>query len=257
MTERLDAHIGSGQRWPQERSCGALAETIRDCQVVPADALLIARVEVGVVAHAGGAPGFDKQLMERYVTPETVRNARVGDFEWPTRSARIRCRNRAFTRRIRVKRLQSLEVRKHVRVGPAGAELLRGPALEVAPVSAHEHHTVDAARAAPHFASRPVHAALLEVRLRHRLVAPVVALRVEVVHQRGGHVERPAPVPRACLQQTHAAARVGAQAVREHTAGTAAANDQVVELIWLPLPTRFRRHTARGSARCRRVTHCR
>src|SRR6202034_3717442 len=109
------------------------------------------------------------------------------------------------------------------------ARTLLLPVLEIERVTAHVHHAVDRGGAAEHLAARGVQAAAVEMRLGLGPVAPVVALHVHRDRERTRHLDPQRAVRAAVLEQQHAVAAVLAQAIGEHAAGRAGADDHVVE----------------------------
>ncbi len=105
----------------------------------------------------------------------------------------------------------------------------RRPVVVVLVLPAHVQQPVQRARSAEHPAARPLDAASRDRRIRLGEVAPVelrVVHRLEVADR---HVQPQVAVGAAGLEQQHARASVGGQAVREHAARRARADDDVVE----------------------------
>ena len=127
--------------------------------------------------------------------------------------------------------LRPLEERQNVVEAPALAAVLVPPAVVVLGVAAHVLHVVEAGAPAHHLAARPVAAAFAElearVRLRLRLVLPVQVRALQRAAAADA-VDRLQVVLQAGLEQQHAAARVGGEAVRNDRAGGAAADHDVV-----------------------------
>ena len=123
--------------------------------------------------------------------------------------------------------LAALEVGQHVGIGPAARALLR-PAVVVAAVAAGIGHHVDRRRAAQHLAAHRLDLAAVHVRLGLGVIAPVEhAVLVHLAHAERDVDERIAVAP-AGLDQQHARALILAQPARQHAAGRAAADDDVV-----------------------------
>ena len=96
-----------------------------------------------------------------------------------------------------------LEERQHVLVAPAlVAEL--APVVVVPGVAAHVEHGVDRRRAAQRLAARPVHAAVVAMDLRHRLVAPVVGRLLAEAGEARRHLEQEGPSGRPGLEDQDA-----------------------------------------------------
>ena len=123
--------------------------------------------------------------------------------------------------------LDALEVGQHVRIGPAERALLR-PAVVVGRIAAGEGHDVDRGRAAQHLAAHLLDAAAVEVRIGLGLIAPVVHLVFVQLAEPDRDVDQRIEVAAAGFEQQHARVRVLRQAVGEHAAGGAAADDDVV-----------------------------
>ena len=126
--------------------------------------------------------------------------------------------------------LHALEVGQAMGVVPRLHPLARGPALVVQRVAALEDHAVDAARSAQDLPARVVDAAAAHVWLGLRLVLPVVEAVADREGQRRGHVDEhiPRPVRAPCLQDQDTVARIRGEAIGEHAARGAAADDYVV-----------------------------
>jgi hypothetical protein len=123
--------------------------------------------------------------------------------------------------------LMALETGQHVVPSPAGeAEL--APVIVVGGLAAHIDHGVDGGRAADHLAAGIVQAAAVEAVLRLGLEHPVrtrIADGEEIADR--DVVPDPIVAP-AGLQQQHARIRPGRQPVRQHAAGRAGADDDIV-----------------------------
>ena len=119
-----------------------------------------------------------------------------------------------------------LEIGQDVVIAPAAAAHLC-PAVVVARVAAHVEHAVDRRRAAQHFSARPVQRAPAGAFLGFCKKIPVqhgVAMQLQ---RAGGDVNERARVGRPSLDQ-HDARAVCAQPVRQHAAGRAGTDDDVV-----------------------------
>jgi hypothetical protein len=123
--------------------------------------------------------------------------------------------------------LMALEPGQHVVPAPAGeAEL--APMIIVGGLAAHIDHGVDGGRAADHLAAGIVQAAAVEAFLRLGLEHPVrtrIADGEEIADR--DVVPDPVVAP-AGLQQQHAGIRRGRQPVRQHAAGRAGTDDDVI-----------------------------
>ena len=120
-----------------------------------------------------------------------------------------------------------LEHRQHVVPAPAGeAEL--APVVVVGGLAAHVDHGVDRRRAADHLAARIVQRAAVEAGHRFGLEHPVRA-RIADGEQIADRDVEPDPVVAAAgFEHQHAVVRIGRQPIRQHAAGRARADDDVV-----------------------------
>ena len=132
-------------------------------------------------------------------------------------------------------RLHALEVGQAVGVVPCRHAGVGGPACVVQRIAALEDHAVDAAGAAQHLAAPVKDAPVVHVWLRLGCVAPVVARVADGHGQPRGHVDEDVPqvVAAPGLQHQHALVRVRAQAVGQHAARRAAADDDGVVVVWI------------------------
>src|SRR3989344_4750458 len=125
--------------------------------------------------------------------------------------------------------LVAAEVGQGVVPAPAGVARQFGPLVVVARLAAHVDHAVDAAAAAQRLAARVAQGAAVQARIGFGVVEPVgarVADEVQVAH---GDVDPVVVVLAAGLDEEHAVAAVGAQAVAQQGAGGAAADDDGVK----------------------------
>ena len=118
------------------------------------------------------------------------------------------------------------EVRQHVGVAPAG-RALRLPGVVVERASAHVEHRVHRARAAERLAARDEQRASVDVRLGLGREVPV-ELGVELLREGRRDLDLQRAVLAAGLEQQHAHRGVLGEAVGEHAAGRAGADDHVV-----------------------------
>ncbi|MHC2409557.1 hypothetical protein ACVJGC_002148 [Bradyrhizobium diazoefficiens] len=121
-----------------------------------------------------------------------------------------------------------LEIGQHVVIAPAGVAAL-APAVIVLVLAANIEQAVDRARAAQRLTARLEHLAPLQLGLRLGLVHPVDRLLLEQLAVAERHVDPDVGILRAGLEQQHAVLAVRRQAVGEHAAGGAGADDDVVE----------------------------
>ena len=119
------------------------------------------------------------------------------------------------------------EERQHVVAAPAGKPEL-APMVVIGGLPAHIDHGVDRGGAADHLAARIVEAAAVEPFLRLGLEHPVRAGIADGEQIADRDVEPDPVVLAAGLQQQHAHGRIGGQAICQHAAGRAGADDDVV-----------------------------
>ena len=94
----------------------------------------------------------------------------------------------------------AFEIGQHLRVIPAARAFFL-PAFEIQRIAAHIDEAVDRGRTAEAFAARAVEAAVVEVGLGLAVVAPVPALGVHRIGQRGGHLDEDRAVRAAGFEQ--------------------------------------------------------
>ena len=127
--------------------------------------------------------------------------------------------------------LMLAEERQHVVPAPAGKPEL-APVIVVGRLPAHIDHGVDRGGAADHLAAGIVEAAAVEAFLRLGLEHPVRA-RIADGKKVADRDVKPDPVVHAAgFEQQHAHAGIGRQSVRQHAAGRARADDDVVVLAF-------------------------
>jgi len=209
-----DREVGPLHRRAQIRIGGAAALTPADRHLEIAEALLLETVHVvgqGVTGlPAGLEPGGVQGVLQQ-AAARRERSVRAAIVVAATGAA-----------------LGALEVRQHVAVAPARCPLAL-PALVVERVAAHVHHAVDRRGAAEDLAARGVQAAAVQLWLALGVVAPVVLRHVHRDRQRARHLDPHRAIGAAVLEQQHLVAAVLGQAVREHAAGGAGADDEVVD----------------------------
>ena len=121
------------------------------------------------------------------------------------------------------------EVGKGVVPAPARIAGQLRPLVVVARLAAHVDHAVDAAAAAQRLAARVAQGAAVQARVGLGVVEPVGARVADAVQVAHGDVDPVVVVLAARLDQQHAVAAVGAQAVGEQGTGRAPADDDGVK----------------------------
>jgi len=214
-----DAHAGQhGQVGPaahrmQERGGSAAAPASLEGELVIAQAAVARAVEIGIGVEAGLQSGLDPVAAQRVVVAQ-VRDAQLA-------GAAV-----VFARAAAVA-LGLAEVGQHVAIAPALRAGAR-PVVVIRVLAADVDQPVDRTGAAQYAAARPDDGALARLGLGLDRKLPREARivdRAEVPHR------QPQPevaVLAAGLQQQYAAGRVGGEAVGQHAAGRAGADDDVV-----------------------------
>ena len=210
--ERLGLHaqVRALHRRTQVADRGAHPPAVLRGGLVVARALLALAVEVVVAGNAVGLAGGDEGVAHL----EAVGN--VGDGERAA-DAVPRVGAPALV-------LGLLEEGQQLGPGPSG-DL---PAVEVLGLAADVDEPVDGRRTAQHLAARGVDAPAVERRLRLRLVRPVHVQVVEQLAVAERNVDPRVGVARAGLEQQHLAPPPLGEAIGEHAAGRAGADDDGV-----------------------------
>ena len=124
------------------------------------------------------------------------------------------------------------EMRQHVAVAPAHIAQA-GPVVVVRRIAAHIQHGVDRAGATEGPPARLVAAAAVHLRVALAFQAVVQLARLgHDRHHPRRHLDQRLVVRPASLHQAHAGGRVLAQAGRQHAAGRASTDDDVVESVF-------------------------
>ncbi len=214
--QRLRHHgeVCSRARLPQIADRGGAATPAPRRELEVSGAFLGRTVEVVVAGEARLLRSLDEGLAQR------VRLADIGDRE----------RTAGAVQRIGAALLVlgPPEVGQHVLETPAGiAEL--APVVVVGGLAADIEKPVDRARSAQHLAARLDDAPVVELGLRLRGVEPVDFGVVEQLAVAERDVDPDVAVGAARLQQQHAVAARRGEAIGEHAARRAGADDDVVE----------------------------
>ena len=122
-----------------------------------------------------------------------------------------------------------------MRIIPCCHALILAPLLIVKRVAALKDHAVDTARPAQHLAAAVGDLPVVHKGLWLRFVAPIIVFVANRKGEPRRHVDKDIPeiIGAAGLEHQYTVARVGAQAVGQHTARRAAANDNGVVVDWL------------------------
>lgn len=200
------AQIGGGR---------APAFAVGDGPLIGAEAFLFGAVEILGHLIASADPGIDEGRIDG------VDHAAVGHPE------------RAFAAVIVVGPFGIAfglpEIGQDVVIAPAREPRL-APLVVVAGMAADVDHPVDARRAAPAAAARPIKLAVVQMFLRLGVEEPVIVVgRLEQLADAGRHPHQQALVLLARLDETDRVARIGRKAIGEHAAGAARADDDIIE----------------------------
>ena len=206
------SRFGRVERRAQVGVGGAEARAVLLRHLEHRRAVLLGAVVVGDARDAGRLAGGEQAPAHR------PRRALLGDVQRPAGAV-------VLGRAAHVV-LGLDEVREHVRIAPAG-RALRLPAVVVERAAADVEHRVHRARAAERLAARDVQRATVDVRLGLGREVPV-ELGVELFGERRRDLDLQRAVLAAGLEQQHAHGRVLGQAVGQHAAGGAGADDYVV-----------------------------
>ena len=193
---------------------GRPAASVLGGELEIAGAFLGGAVEVVVARVACLLRGLDEGLAQR------VRLAHIGDSERPAAAVH------GVGATLLV--LGAPEKGQHVFEAPAFVAEL-APVVVVLVLAAHIEQAVDRARSAQHLAARLDDLAVVELGLRLRLVEPVDLGIVEQLAVAERNVDPNVAVAAAGFQQQHAVAAGRREAIGQHAAGRARADDDVVE----------------------------
>ena len=209
---RDQRQVRARQRGVEVGHRGRAAHAVALRHLVAADAVLLAGVEVLDLAEPGRRGGVDEGVRER------VHGVRVRDGQRPAGAVELR--------RAALVVLGALEVGQHVVPAPARVAEV-APLVVVAAVAADVDHRVQRGGAAEHAAAREVDAAAVERGLGLGCEVPVEGRLVEL-GEGDRDVQAVLGVRRAGLDEADGAVRVLGQAVGQHAAGRAGADDHVV-----------------------------
>ena len=215
MRARAHGDIGALARRMQEGGGGADPPALVDGALGVGDAFLDGAVVVGVARDAEADGALDEGLAQR------VAPLQVGDGQIAVAAAEGRVA-------VAQAPLHAPEVGQHVGVAPAAVAELR-PGVEVHALAAVVDVAVDRAGAAERLAARGEDAPAAGPFAGLHAVEPVHAGVVEGLDEAGGYVDERMPVARPGLEHEHGGRAVLAQAVGQHAARRARADDHVVE----------------------------
>ncbi|MNS87473.1 hypothetical protein D3C72_1214200 [compost metagenome] len=123
--------------------------------------------------------------------------------------------------------LHALEVRQHIRIGPAMRAKLF-PAVEILRVAAHVNEAVDGGRAADYLAARGGDTTVVEIGFGLGEITPIVALHAHRPRECGGHLDKGAEIGTACLDDDDRITTVFRQAIGDGGACGARTDDDVI-----------------------------
>ena len=216
--ERMGEHfeVRPAHRRAQVGVGGAAASAAAHGHVHATEAFLLEAVDVGGLRIArlagGGQPRGVQRIFQRA----------IAGLQLAVRTAIVVAAFLAL--------LGAPKIRQHVAVGPAGRTLFL-PALEIVGIAADVHQAVDRRGPAQYLAARRVHAAPIQVRLRLRVIEPVVLRHVHRYRQRRGHLDENGSVRAAVFEQQHPPRPVGAQPVRQYASRGSRADDHRIETV--------------------------
>jgi hypothetical protein len=127
-------------------------------------------------------------------------------------------------------RFKALEVRQHFVPRPTRRTAAR-PAFEVAAGTARQCHHVDRRRAAQHFAAQRHQFATCHAFFGDGIVAPIEHAVLVQFGNADRHAQVGVRIITAGFEQQHARRGVFGQPAREHAAGRAGADDDVIVLV--------------------------
>ena len=209
----LDPQVRPLHRRAQIGPPGAASAAVFLGRLHVAKAFLFGAVVVVVARIADLDPGLDQRVGNRKPL------VRTDDIQRPADAVK---RGR---RPLQI--LGLLEVRQHLVVGPSTVAHLR-PAVVVGGLATHIKHRVDRARPTQHAAARHRNFAIEQVRLGFGVEQPInggIDHRLDVADR---HMDPRVPIVAAGLEQQHRDLRILAQPRRQHAAGRAGADDDVI-----------------------------
>ena len=235
----LDVQVLAALGGAKIRHRGARPSAVTRRGLEEAGAFLRGAVEIGIFRQADLRGGLDEGRRQRIGMTELGDRQRAADAMEIVGAAHLV--------------LGLLEIGQHVVKAPALIAAL-APAVVILVLAADVEQAVDRTRSAQHLAARLKHLPPVEARLRLGLVHPVDGLFLEQPAIAERHVDPEVGILWARLEQQHRILAVRAQAVGEHAAGRACADDDVVEFACAVIGTHQRPAMHHGGSRKWRET---
>src|SRR5271154_5872194 len=126
--------------------------------------------------------------------------------------------------------LRAAEIRNDLVPRPGAAARILRPPIVIAAQSAAIHQAVDTAASAQHSPGSISEATAANCGVRFGLETPVCFRVTEQPHRHGGGIAYDGVAAGPCLEQQHANASIGGQAIGKDAAGAAGADDDKVVL---------------------------
>src|SRR5579863_113444 len=195
---------------------GGPAHAVLHRHIEPPEALLPLAVDIRRDGVTGLARRLDKGVVER-----------IGRLA-------VTGRERALAAAVGIGAVApafgAAEVRQDVPVAPALRSFLL-PTIEVERVAPHIDHAIDRGRPSEHLAARHMKPAIVQMRLRLALVAPIVFFRIHRNGERGRHLNDRRAVGAAIFKNQDRGPTVFAQPVGENAARRTRADDDIVKTL--------------------------
>ena len=208
-----DAQIGAAADRREKGARRTEAAAPADAALVGEDAFLRRAIVVRVARHPAFGPAIQEGRDDR------MQRGDVGDM---LRSAGPAMRAVAVV-------FEAAEIRQHLVMRPAPAAGLR-PIVEIPRRSAHPEMPVDRGGAAEHPPARRMDRPVVHAGAGFGDEIPVKARIAKGLEKAGRDLEVGMPRLPTGFQQQHTAARIGGEAVGQHAAGAARADDDVVPI---------------------------
>ncbi len=215
MRVRPHIDVAPLHRWMQECLRRAHAQAVLDGALAVGHALLDRAVVIGIFGYAE----TDGSLHEGFAQRILPIHRRDGQIAVAPAKRFIALADPP---------LQPLEVGQDIRIAPAAIAELR-PGIEILTLAAVVDVAVDRGRSAQRLAARRVDAAPAGPRPRLLLIGPVDALHVERLDEAGRQVDVGMPILAARFEHADAGGGILAEAVGEHAARGARADNHIIE----------------------------